>query len=81
MDETYETEEPDLAFQPGRFSWLTPLILGVQVVEEMGRAVVDGVGELKVALAAHANYQIQRDLFAAEAGVQLEQLTEGEQEY
>lgn len=74
--EQVDPEETYPAYQPGHFTWMTPLILGVQVVEEMGRAVVDGVSGLKMSLCHHENYRFQREAFAAEASRELEQITE-----
>lgn len=80
-DDEFEFEELDegeshQAYEPGAFSWMTPVILGVQVVEEMGRAVVDGLSGLKMSLCHHENYRFQREQFTAEASRELEQLTQ-----
>jgi hypothetical protein len=64
---------------PGRFRWTTPLIIGVQVVEEMGTAVVDGIGNLKLALWNHETFLDQRETFAAEAGRELETIVGGDE--
>lgn len=82
-DEAYDdlgSEESDSAYEPGHFTWVTPLILGVQVVEEMGQAVVDGLQGLKLSLCHHQNYRLQREAFAAEASRELDMILEGSEE-
>jgi hypothetical protein len=82
-EEVYEDcndAEVSSAYEPGYFTWITPVILGVQVIEEMGRAVVDGLNGLKLSLCYHENYRLQREAFTAEAARELEAITEGVQE-
>jgi hypothetical protein len=75
-DEAYEPTVETPACQVGYFTWMTPLILGVQVIEEMGRAVVDGLSGLKMSLCHHENYRLELEQFTAEAGRELEKILE-----
>jgi hypothetical protein len=73
-DEEDELLVEDLygAYTPGKFRWVDPLITGVQVVEEIGDALVGGVANIKRLLMLHANYQNNRERFSAEASRELE---------
>jgi hypothetical protein len=80
-DEVYEEYiESEPAMTPTKLKWIDPVIVLVQVVEELITAVADGFGNFKMLLVHHANYKINRERFAAEASRELEVITEGPKE-
>lgn len=76
-DEEFEEyfEEPVQAWAPGRFSWLTPVVLGLELVAEVLQATADFFSGLKLSVWSHDSWREQRSQFAAEAGRELEKIT------
>lgn len=60
----------------GRFSWLTPLILGIELIAECLQATADLFSGLKLALWSHDEWRQERRQFVADAGRELEKITE-----
>jgi hypothetical protein len=60
------------AYTPGKFRWVDLAITGVQLVEDLGDALVGGVANVKRLLMLHANYRNNRERFSAEASRELE---------
>lgn len=70
-------EEAEPAFVGGRrFSWLDPLVLGLQVATGIGEAVTQGINDLGRVLVMHIDHENDRKEFAAEAARELESILE-----
>jgi hypothetical protein len=68
-------DEPVQAWAPGRFSFLTPAILLLELVAEVLQATADFFSGLKMALWSHDSWRDERRQFTAEAGAELEKIT------
>lgn len=63
-----------------RWHWTFPIIRGLSLAANVSNAFRAFFGEVATDVGAHANYQTERDQFAAEAGRELETLLEGSEE-
>lgn len=77
-DSAYEDEAVEIA--SARWHWTFLAVRVLSLFANITNAFRAFFGEVATDIGSHANYQMERDEFAADAGLELETILEGSEE-